>query len=77
MGKLDVNIATREELERIHGIGEARAREILRQQQQALATPSPELQPAAQPVTPPAAQPAPVRTALCSSATEAYHSGIS
>ena len=29
MGKLDVNTATREELERIHGIGEARAREII------------------------------------------------
>lgn len=29
MGKLDINTATQEEIERIHGIGEGRAREII------------------------------------------------
>jgi competence protein ComEA len=34
MGKLDINTATQEEIERIHGIGEARARQIVEYREQ-------------------------------------------
>lgn len=34
MGKLDINTATQEEIEHIHGIGEARARQIVEYREQ-------------------------------------------